>query len=114
MNLPALSLLGLISLYLIAQVATFIFGIRNDKFYAPFHFVAGVFLGIIFFALSKNPFSTISLTLLAGILWEVYEYSMWKHVLKKSKFKPKRQDTINDLFLDFLGTLLGIFLSGQF
>ena len=113
MNLPALSLLGLISLYLIAQVTNFIFGIQNDKFYAPFHFAAGVMLGILFFTLTKNTFLTILLTLLIGILWEVYEYLMWKYVLKKNKFKPRRQDTINDLFLDFLGTLLGIFLSGQ-
>lgn len=110
MSLAVKSLIGLIALFLVAQTTTFVFGVRNEKFYAPFHFGAGVFLGIIFFGLLGSPFQTIVLTIFLGILWEIYEEVMWKFFLKKRIFKPQRQDTVNDLFLDFLGSVFGIFI----
>jgi VanZ family protein len=110
MSLPFQSLIALIALFLIAQVTTFIFGVRNEKFYAPFHFGAGILLGIIFFSITKSALLVIIFSITVGVLWEIYEQLMWKHVLKKEKFRPQRQDTINDLFLDFLGSILGIFI----
>lgn len=51
-------------------------------------------------------------TLIIGISWEIYEWFLWKYVLKKEVFKPKKQDTINDLVLDSLGAITTIlFLS---
>jgi VanZ family protein len=109
MSLPFQSLIALIALFLIAQVTTFIFGVRNEKFYAPFHFGAGILLGIMFLSILKNSLAAIVLSITVGFLWEIYEQIIWKYVLKKERFKPRRQDTINDLFLDLLGSLVGIF-----
>ena len=110
MNLTTLSLLGLLGLYVISLITSFIFDIQDNRFYMPFHFLGGFLLTLLFFGITKNPGLAVMLTLLTGISWEIYEYLLWKYFLKKKKFKPQRRDTINDFFLDFLGALLAIFL----
>jgi len=108
-NFALLGLIGLISLFLVAQITTYIFGILSDRFYAPFHFLAGVMLGLLFYSITLNGLATILISLSIGTLWEVYEYLMWKFVLKKKIYKPKKSDTIADFCLDFLGVVVGIF-----
>lgn len=108
MSLMVASLLGLISLFALAQITTFVFKITRNRFYAPFHFAGGLLLAIFFFSLFGSYTFALLATLGTGVLWEVYEYLLWKFVLKKKKFKPERKDTVQDIVLDFLGGVTAV------
>lgn len=104
-NLKLASILGLIVLFVLAQIATFKFNITRSRFYAPFHFAGGFLIGTLLFTISGNFAYSVSGTLAVGLLWEVYEYLLWKFVLKKKRFKQERLDTIEDVIFDFFGGL---------
>jgi len=116
MSLVIASLLGLISLFVLAQLATFIFKITRNRFYSLFHFAGGFLVSTLLFRLSGNYLYAIFGTLGIGVLWEIYEYLLWRFVQKDDKFKQERKDTINDIVLDFLGgiTAIVIFLLNNF
>lgn len=97
----------MITLFALAQIATFIFKITRDRFYAPFHFAGGFLVATLLYSITGNYLYAVLGTLGVGVLWEVYEYLLWRFVLKDDKFKQEKQDTINDVILDFLG---GVFV----
>ncbi len=104
-NLKLASILGLIALFVLAQVSSFKFNITRSRFYAPFHFAGGFLVGTLLFSLSGNFAYAVSGTLAVGLLWEAYEYLLWRFVLKKKRFKQERGDTIEDVILDIFGGL---------
>lgn len=108
MSLRLFSFFGLISIFALAQIATFVFKITRNRFYNLFHFAAGILLAIFFFSFFGSYTFALLATLVTGVLWEIYEYLLWKFVLKKKKFKPERKDTVQDIVLDFLGGLTAV------
>jgi len=107
-NLALWLLIGLISIVVLVHITSFVFNILDDRFYSIFH-LGGAILGVFFFySFTGSYVFSIILTQLLGILWEIFEWSEWKFILKKKKYKPDPIDTRNDLVLDFIGSLLGI------
>lgn len=107
-SLTIFSFTGLVVLYFLSLFTSYKLKISNDNFYAPFHFLAGGLVGLFFYSLSSNLKLSLLLTLVVGIIWEIYEQIIWKVFVKKKQLRPKRQDTVNDLILDVLGSLLAI------
>lgn len=99
---------GLIALYVLANVSGFVLGIRDDRYYNYFHFAGGLLATLFFFSFVGNYILALMLTVTLGVLWEIYEWLLWKYLLKKKKYKPMRQDTINDLILDTVGGIVTI------
>ncbi len=85
--------------------------INNDAIYAPFHFATGALVGAWWQLIINMPLAALFLTISVGAIWEIYEWSLWKFVLKKPKYKPKAWDTRNDMILDLLGGMIGIGLA---
>jgi len=110
MNLVAWSLAGLLVLFFLSHYTGYILNIRNDQLFAPFHFAGGVLVALLFYGLTRSYAMSILATLIIGIAWEIYEVMLWKLVLKKRKYKPKKDDTRNDLVLDFVGSLAAVAL----
>lgn len=108
--LTFVSLLGLIILYFFSLYAGYVLHILNDAFYAPFHFLGGVFTALFFYSLTQNVFLTVPFVLTIGVLWEIYEQVVWKVFVRKNKLRPKLNDTASDLIFDTLGALLIVFL----
>lgn len=108
--IAVLSLIGLAVLYFLSLYTGYKLRIAKDAFYAPFHFLGGVLVGLFFYSLTNRAALSILLTVAIGILWEIYEQIVWKIFVKKKKLQPKRQDTINDLVLDMLGSALAVYL----
>lgn len=52
--------------------------------------------------------AVIFLVLGIGVMWEIGEWGLWKYFLKKKKYRPEKQDTINDICLDVIGALAGV------
>lgn len=102
------SLLGLMGLVILSHITTYVFHIRTDEFYSYFHLTAGILSTFLFYSFSGDYGLSIVLTLLLGIAWEIYEWYLWKLVLKKKKFQPQPDDTRNDLVVDFVGSLFGV------
>lgn len=110
MYLAIYSFMGLMTLVSISHITSFIFHIMDDQFYNFFHLSAGILAVFFFYSISNNYIISIILTELLGIAWEIYEWCLWKLVLKKKKYQPQVEDTRNDLFLDFGGALMGILI----
>mgnify|MGYP001609135552 FL=1 len=108
MRSTLLNLLGLIILLIANFISVKVFKIRNNKFYAPFHFLGGLLTMFLFLSLVGRILVALSLTILVGILWEITEWLWWKIVIKKQEYKPGGRDTMNDLILDFLGGITAI------
>jgi VanZ family protein len=114
-NLTYLSLAGMVGLYLLSNYTGYVLHIAKDGFYAPFHFLGGALTGIFVFSLTNEPFLSVMITLMIGVLWEAYEQVFWRLFIKKKKYRPGYQDTINDLILDVVGAVVAVgFLSNQF
>lgn len=62
-------------------------------------------MGTLLFSLTGNYIYTVFGTIGVGLLWEVYEYLLWRFVLKEDRFKQEKMDTIVDIILDFAGGL---------
>ncbi len=107
MSLRLASLLGLILLFALAQIATFAFKITRNRFYSPFHFAGGFLVATYLLSLYGNYTYAILGTIVVGVLWEVYEYFLWK-ILKDDRLKQERRDTIYDIVFDFLGGLTAV------
>ncbi len=86
----------------------------------PMHFAGGIWVALLFFYLDENYFkisnkiarylSTISFTMLTGVLWEFaeYIYSVFfpSSVFSLFKFPMNLyRDTLGDLFFDLAGAL---------
>ncbi len=79
------------------------------------HFLGGFWVGLFFiyvFSIKKPTISISSLflkvflaTLIIGVLWEIYEFSL--HVISATSFDFR--DTISDIFFDLLGSVISIF-----
>lgn len=110
MNLALFSFLGLLTLVITANITSFVFHILNDRFYNPFHLAAGILAVCFFYSFTHAVVPAVVLTMLLGIAWELYEWCLWKYILKKKKYQPQPADTRNDLLLDFAGSLIGIAL----
>jgi VanZ family protein len=110
MNLFVFSAIGLVFLVLLSYLCSFGLNILNDNFYTIFHLACGVLCFFLFFSLTQNYLLSIILTQVTGIGWEIFERYQWKLVLKKKKYRPKSSDTRNDLIVDFLGAMLGVFI----
>lgn len=108
MTLFYVSITLLIILYIGAKISTVVFKIYNDAFYSPFHFAAGVATSMFFWSLTQNIIISIVGTIIIGLLWEVWERIEWKYFLKDKRLKPKKMDTIYDLFYDTLGAVITI------
>ena len=104
------SLLGLAALFSLSQVTAYFFKFTRNSFYSPFHFAGGFMLAFFYFGFLGNYLTVVFLILITGLLWEIYEYLLWKFILKSAKFKPERQDTINDLLLDLMGGVAGLLI----
>lgn len=108
MDLAAWSLTGLVSLVVLSHITSFVFNIRSDAFYSYFHLTAGVLAAFLFYSLTGSFALSIGLTLILGVIWEVYEWYEWRLIVKKKRFQPQPDDTRNDLVIDFVGALLGV------
>ncbi len=108
------SFLGLVIIFTVANISGFMLNIRNDKFFNYFHFLGGLVVTLFFFSFTSNYTQALFLTLLTGILWEVYEWVSWKYFLKKKKYKPMKKDTRNDLILDMVGGMVAILILALF
>ncbi len=102
------SLIGLIGLVILSYITSFAFHILNDRFYSVFHLTAGILAAFFFYSFTQNHILSIILTMVVGIVWEVFEWYQWKWILKKKKYQPKPDDTKNDLIVDFAGSLIGV------
>lgn len=110
MEMRLFSLLGLVIIYFLSNLSGFALDIRSNRFYTLFHFAGGFLVALFFFSFLNHYLFVLILTLVTGTLWEVYEWLLWKYVLKKKKFKPERQDTINDIIVDILGAMAALWL----
>lgn len=110
MEITAWALVGLLAVYLLSHFAGYILNINDDRFYSPFHFTGGVLTAFFFYGLTNSYALSVAGTMAIGIAWEIYEVLLWKYVYKKRKYKPKKDDTRNDLILDLVGSLTTIFL----
>ncbi len=101
---------GLVALYILANISGFVIGIRDERYYRYFHFTGGLLATLFFFGFVGNYILALFLTGVLGVLWEIYEWLLWRYLLKKKKYKPMRKDTINDLILDMVGGIVAIVL----
>ena len=104
------SLFGLVTLFVLAQIATFVYKITRNRFYAPFHFSGGFLSATLLYSIYGNLLLALLGTVGIGVLWEIYEYLLWRFVLKDDKYKQEKQDTINDIVLDFGGGLTALLI----
>ncbi len=102
------SVLGLTILFITAHISFHVWHIDNDRYYSIFHLSAGGLVAIVWYGLIGNLGAAVFLTVVVGLVWEIYEVLMWIYVLKKKRFKPDPVDTRNDLMLDFVGALLAV------
>lgn len=110
MDITVYSLIGLLSLVVLSYICTFILHIFNDRFYSIFHLAGGILSVYLFYSVTKNYLLSITLTIMLGIAWEIVEWGQWKLILKKKKYRPRFDDTRNDLILDFVGSITGALL----
>lgn len=102
------SSIGLILLFILAEVCGEILKIRKNSFYRLFHFTGGALTFLFFFSLIPNTILCLILTETVGVLWEIYEWIRWKLSPKKKLNKLERKDTIEDLILDMGGAIFGL------
>jgi VanZ family protein len=108
MPIVLIPFLGLLLLFLGSEICGQVFKIKKDAYYSHFHFVGGFLTCLFFYALLKDKLMALTLTLVTGILWEIYEYFRYTYLPKKITIKLTKKDTKNDLLLDLLGALLGV------
>lgn len=110
MDITALSGLTLIFLFLFSYFCGFILKITSDKFYQPFHFAGGFLVFVFIDSFINNRGLSLILSVGIGIVWEIYEWLLWRYVLKKKLYKPKGADTKDDLIKGFLGGITALIL----
>jgi hypothetical protein len=108
MNLTLFSFLVLLFLYIAANVSWRFFKITSNNFYKPFHFMGGFFVYIFIESVLKNKLLSLFLVVIVGILWEIYEWLLWRYILKRKRDKPQKKDTTNDLFMDLAGGVIAV------
>lgn len=99
-------LISLLGLFVTAEAASFIFKVHSQRFYVVFHLAGGALVYLLFWNLIQNPFLSLFLVFVVGVLWEIHEWLLWKFFLKKKIYKPGGKDTLNDLLMDVLGAFL--------
>lgn len=99
------------------------FGFRHYWFFETLHFLGGFFL-----AMFLANFTDLKILIFAGIaitsfLWEITEYLIWKipklssgfkktfDLKKNINIKPKWQDTVLDIILNFSGAAIFAYLA---
>ncbi len=100
------SFIGLVLLFIIAEVCSSVLNIRSNSFYNYFHFTGGALTFIFIFSLTGNHILSLLATEAVGILWEIYEWARWKFFQKKKIYQPELTDTRNDLLLDLFGAIV--------
>lgn len=105
MNTTLDSFIALIFLYFLSYISCYLFKIHSNKFYRWFHFAGGFLIYIFVNSLINNSLLSLFITILVGIAWEIYEWLLWKFILKRKLDKPGKKDTTDDLIKDFLGGL---------
>lgn len=110
MNITLYSGIALVLLYVLAYVCNLAFKISSDRFYSPFHFLGGFLTFIFLNSLIQKTLISLILVVLVGILWEIYEWLLWKFVNRKFFARPKKKDTTSDLIFDLLGGLTALIL----
>lgn len=104
MNISTVSSgIGLLFVFVLSYICAWVFKIRADKFYKPFHFAGGFLVFVFSNSLITNKFLCLVLVVMVGIAWEIYEWAFWKILSKRKIDRPRRKDTINDLIMDFIG-----------
>ena len=113
-----ISTVSLIILFLLSLIA------ERKGFYRSFswldkvmHFLGGFFVAMFWSGLTQFPLLIISLTLLVGVAWEIYEYFLGIYKLKRlgtKKYMTEIRDTVEDLFFDLLGAIVWIFILWAF
>ncbi len=100
-----ISVVSLVILFLVNFIAA------RKGFYGRFswfdkvmHFLGGFFVAMFWSGLIQSPWLIISLTLLVGVAWEIWEY-VRKHI-------GEMRDTIEDLFFDILGAVVWVLAIG--
>lgn len=111
MNTTAYSFIALVFLYFLSYACSYLFKIRSNKFYKWFHFAGGYLIYIFVNSLINNWMLSLFLTILVGIFWEIYEWLLWRYILKRRFEKPQKKDTTDDLIKDFLGGLSAFAIS---
>ncbi|GEM_PF-2834964 len=120
--ISTIGLLGLFVLNLMLGIK-YGFGFRHYWFFEALHFLGGFFL-----AMFLANFTSLKILIFIGIavtsfFWEVAEYLIWKNQklsssfkktfdLKKSiSLKPKWQDTVLDVVLNFAGAAVFVYFA---
>ena len=107
-----ISVISLIVLFLVNFTAECkSFYERFSWFDKVMHFLGGFFVAMFWSSLTQSLLFIISLTLLVGIAWEIYEYFLGIYKLKKigtKKYMIDMRDTVEDLFFDLIGAIVWI------
>lgn len=111
MNITNCSFLALVFLYFLSYTSCYLFKIRSNKFYKWFHFAGGYLIYVFIDSIINNRLLSLFVVILVGIAWEVYEWLLWKYILKSKFQKPQKKDTTDDLIKDFLGGLTAFAVS---
>lgn len=74
-------IIGLIILFVSAEMASFVFKIHSNIFYRVFHFVGGALTYLFFLNLTQNRLLSLGLVLAIGILWEIHEWILLMDIL---------------------------------
>ncbi len=102
-TITLLSALGLLFIFILAEVSYLRFKIYSDRFYSFFHFAGGIISYLFFYGVTNDYKTSFFFVVATGILWEIYEWVEWKYFRKKIIDKPRTKDTIEDLILDVIG-----------
>lgn len=103
--------IALAALYVLAYICDLVFKIHTDKFYSPFHLMGGFLVFVFLNSFIQNKAVSLALVIVVGILWEIYEYILWKLFKGKPFKRPKKKDTTYDLIFDFIGGLTSLILT---
>jgi hypothetical protein len=109
-TLLASSSIGLIVLFILANLADRIFHIYRNSFYSLFHFIGGAVSFLFWYSLTGLRGVSLLLVLITGVVWEIYEWIRWKYFTHKKHDKPENKDTLNDLVFDILGGTVELLL----
>lgn len=120
-----ISILSLLSLFILNLVfgIKYGFGFRHYWFFEALHFLSGFFLAILFASFTDSKILIFSGIAIASFLWETAEYLIGRipklsagfkrtfDLKKNINLKPKWQDTILDIILNFTGAAIFVYFT---
>ena len=113
-----ISVISLIILFLVNLIAERKdFSGRFSWFDKVTHSLGGFFVAMFWSGLTQFLLLIISLTLLVGAAWEIGRYFFGTYKFKRlgaKKYMINTRDTVEDLFFDFIGAIVWVFILWAF